>query len=138
VTIKNAENGEKNTIEVPSDMQGFEKLKVGDKVDADYYESATLSLLPPGTKPSMSEQQMRSRTSPTSGMGGKEITASATVGSVDVPNNKVTFKGPRGQMRTVQVQDPDLQKRLANLKPGQVVQITYTEALAASIRPAGK
>jgi Cu/Ag efflux protein CusF len=138
VTIKGADDGQKHVIDVPSDMTGFEKLKVGDKVDADYYESVTLSLLPPGTKPSMNEQQMRQRSSATSGMAGKTITASATVVSVDAAQNKVTLKGPRGQVQTVSVQDPELQAKLANLKPGQVIQITYTEALAASIRPAGK
>jgi hypothetical protein len=51
--------------------------------------------------------------------------------------NKVTFKGPRG-VRTVEVQDPSLQAKLPSLKPGQVVQLTYTEAMAASIQPAGK
>ena len=61
---------------------------------------------------------------------------SAEVTSVDAANNKVSFKGPKGQVRTVTVQDPAMQKKLPGLKPGQVVQFTYTEAVAASIRPA--
>ena len=40
--------------------------------------------------------------------------------------------------RTVTVSDPALQKKLPNLKPGQVVQFTYSEQMAASIRPAAK
>ena len=45
------------------------------------------------------------------------------------------FKGPQGNARTVQVNDPALQKKLPNLKPGQHVQFTYTEAVAALIPP---
>jgi len=69
-------------------------------------------------------------------MAGRETTIQAEVLAVDVPANKVTFKGPQGNARVVQVNDPALQKKLPNLKPGQVVQFTYTEAVAASIRPA--
>ena len=36
---------------------------------------------------------------------------------------------------TVVVQDPELQARLPNLKPGQVVQLQYTEAVATAIQP---
>ena len=34
-------------------------------------------------------------------------------------------------MKTVNVDDPAMQKKLPSLKPGQVVQFTYTEAVAA-------
>jgi ribosomal protein S1 len=70
------------------------------------------------------------------GGAGREMTVSGTVVSIDPKFNKVTFKGPRGDVRTVTVQDPDMQKKLHRLKVGQVVQITYTEAMAAAIRPA--
>jgi len=133
VTLKN-EEGEKVQIQAPQDMKNFDKLKVGDKVDVDYYESLAVAMMPPGSKPSMSE---RTKTMRETGGGatGKEITASAEVVSVDPAANKVTFKGPRGQIKTISVHDPDMQKKLPSLKPGQVVQFTYTEATAASIRP---
>ncbi len=41
-------------------------------------------------------------------------------------------------MATVNVQDPALQAKLPSLKPGQVVQFDYIEAVAADIRPASK
>jgi hypothetical protein len=138
VTLK-GEDGEKTTVDVPQDIKAFDKLKVGDKVDIDYYESLAVSMLPPGTKPSMTEKTMRSRNQQAmSGSAGREVTVSATVVSVDPAGNTVTFKGPKGQMQTIDVKDPDMQRRLPNLKPGQVVQFTYTEGLAASIRPQAK
>jgi hypothetical protein len=38
----------------------------------------------------------------------------------------------------VQVRDPRLQHLLLSLKPGQVVQVTYRQATAASLRPAAR
>jgi Cu/Ag efflux protein CusF len=133
------DDGENVSVEVPSDVKAFDKLKKGDKVDIDYYQSLAVSMLPPGTKPSASERTMRSRNAAAqSGMQGREVQVSAEVVSVDPAANKVTFKGPRGQMKTIQVQDPAMQAKLPSLKPGQVVQFTYTEATAAAIRPASK
>jgi Cu/Ag efflux protein CusF len=138
VTLK-GEDGEKMTVDVPKDVKAFDTLKTGDKVDLDYYESLAVAMLPPGTKPSMSERTMRQRNQAAQqGMVGKETTVSAEVVSVDPAANKVTFKGPRGQTKTINVQDPAMQAKLPNLKPGQVVQFTYTEALAASLRPSSK
>ena len=132
LTIKNL-SGEKMTFEVPADVKSFDKLKVGDKVDVDYTESLALSMLPAGSKPAMTE-----RHAAVPGGAGREMSISAEVVSVDAPNNKVTFKGPRGQIKTVAVQDPELQSRLPALKPGQVLQLTYTEAIATAVQPVAK
>ncbi len=132
VTIKNV-SGEKMTVQVPVDVRSFDKLKVGDKVDIDYTESIALSMLPPGTKPALTE---RAATIP--GAAGREISISAEVISVDAANNKVTFKGPKGQHKTVTVQDPEVQAKLPGLKPGQVMQLTYTEAVATAVQPVAK
>jgi hypothetical protein len=134
VTLKNAD-GETKTVQVPSDVKAFDTLKVGDRVDMDYYESIALKVLPKGTKPSMSESTSR-RPMGQGGIatGARETTISAEILSIDPKANKVTIKGPQGNTHTVSVADPELQKRLPSLKVGQVVQMTYTEAIAASIR----
>jgi Cu/Ag efflux protein CusF len=139
VTLTNSD-GERETMNVPSDVKAYDTLKVGDHVDIDYYESMAVSLAPPGSKPSMTERTSGSRMGEGGGgaVAGRETTITAQVISVDVPNNKVTFKGPKGNRRTVTVSDPTMQKKLPNLKPGQNVQFTYTEAIAASIRPSAK
>src|SRR4029079_16468553 len=123
-------DGEKTEIQAPEDVKAFDRLKVGDKIDIDYTESVALGIVPPGTKPSATE-----RTTAIPGAAGREVTVSAEVVSVDAAHNKVTFKGPRGMLRTVNVQAPTLRSRLPNLKPGQVVVLQYTEALAAAIQP---
>jgi len=125
-------------VKVPPDVKAYDTLKIGDRIDIDYQESLALSILPPGSKPAMTERAGAGRmgehgTGPA--MGGREMTISAEIISVDAAANKITLKGPKGQIKTVTVADPQLQKKLPGLKAGQVVQLTYTEAMAASIRP---
>ena len=132
ITVK-MPNGEKAQIQVPTDVQEFDKLKVGDKIDVDYMQSVALGFLPQGTKPSVTE---RAAAGP--GMAGRQMSVSAEVIKVDPANNQVTFKGPKGTHRIVTVQDPDLQARLPNLKPGQVIVLQYTEAVATAIQPTEK
>lgn len=136
VTLQNAD-GEPRTVGVPPDMKSFDTLKVGDHVDVDYYESIALAMMPPGTKSSVSESATGGRVAPGVAAAGRQVTATVEVVSVDQVMNKVTFKGPKGNLRTVTVYDPSMQKRLVDLQPGQMVQITYREAIAASIQPTG-
>jgi len=55
--------------------------------------------------------------------------------SVNLQDNSVQIKGPGGNVHTVTVQNPSVQQKLQDVKPGDLVQITYTEAVAAAIRP---
>jgi hypothetical protein len=134
VTLQNSD-GEVKTIDVPAEVKSYDTLKVGDKIDIDYQESIALSLLPTGTKPTASETSSMNRIAKGVGATSREMTVSATIIAVDPKKDQVTFKGPRGNVRTVTVEDPNVQQRLPALKVGQVVQITYTEAMVLSIRP---
>jgi hypothetical protein len=133
VTLKSDE-GNEETISVPSDAKVFDKLKVGEKVDIDYYQSLAVSMAPSGSKPSMSERRGRA-VDMGGGVRGREVTMTAEVVSVDPSANIVTFRGPKGNLRTIHVENPALQEKLPSLKPGQVVQFDYTQAIAASIKP---
>jgi Cu/Ag efflux protein CusF len=137
VTVK-TDAGEKRSVQVGPEVTGFDKLKVGDKVDVEYTESIAVSMLPPGSKPSASEKSAAMKTGKGAGMAGKQTTVSAKVVSVDPAANTITFKGPKGNVETVDVQDPDNQAKLPSIKPGQVMQFTYTEAMAVSVTPGGK
>jgi hypothetical protein len=131
------EGGEEATIEVPPAVKQFDTLITGDKIDIDYYRSMTVSMAPSGSKPSMSERKGR-MVDVGGGLRGREVTMTAEVVSVDPAANKVTFKGPKGNMRTIDVENPSLQAKLPSLKPGQVVQFDWVEAVAASIQKSAK
>jgi Cu/Ag efflux protein CusF len=133
VTIKDAA-GEKTTIQVPADMKSsYDKLKVGDKIDIDYTESVAIGFLPPGSKPKTTETEAS-----IPGAAGRQVSVSAEVIKVDPATNHVTLKGPNKQKMTISVEDPELQAKLPTLKPGQVIVVQYTEAVAAAIQPAAK
>ncbi|MGE8620410.1 MAG: hypothetical protein ACN6O0_21515, partial [Achromobacter spanius] len=58
----------------------------------------------------------------------------AEIWHINKSANLVTLKGPQGGMRTVQVRDPALQARLQQLKEGDLVDFTITQAVAAAVR----
>jgi Cu/Ag efflux protein CusF len=138
VTLQTPE-GETKQVSVPEDLKVYDSLKVGDKIDIDYYESIQLTMLPAGTKPSMSQTTTGGRMGEGKGGGAaRETQFSTEITAIDTKNNKVTLKGPQGKSKTVAVQDPEVQKKLQSMKVGDVVQLTYTEAVAASIRQVSK
>jgi len=126
-------DGGKTELKAPPDMVAFDKLKVGDKIDVEYSESIVLGMLPKGTKPSVTGVGAS-----VPGAAGQQMSVSAEIINVDTVHNKVTFKGPKGKIKTVSVQNPDLQSRLPSLKPGDVLVFQYTEALVTAIQPANK
>jgi hypothetical protein len=135
VTLMNAE-GEPRTVAVPPDIRSFDTLKIGDHVDVDYYESVGLALMPPGAKTTITQTTSGVRAAERgTATFGRQVTATVEVVGVDEVMNRVTFKGPKGNVRTATVYDPAMQKKLTSLQPGEKVQITYREALAASIKP---
>ena len=135
VTLMNAE-GEPRLVGVPADMRSFDTLKVGDHVNVDYYESIGLGLMPAGAKASMTETITGGRAAELGSASlARQMKATVQVVEVDEVMNRVTFKGPKGNVRTVTIYDPAIQKKLTSLQPGEMVQITYREAVAVSIEP---
>jgi hypothetical protein len=45
---------------------------------------------------------------------------------------------PNGNTKKIQVQDPEAQKRLKNLSPGNTVAVTYTESMALQLEKLAK
>ena len=128
------DDGSETWVHVPDSVTAFDQVKAGDKVDVDYYQSFAVSIAPSGTKPSATETKAGA-VDLGAGIKSRELRMSAKVVSVDAAANVVTFKGPKGRIRTVHVENPALQAKLPALKPGQVVQFDYTEAVAADLRP---
>ena len=140
VTLKD-EQGKSRTVNVPEEVQAFDRIKKGDKIRMTYKESIALAVHRPGeAKP---EQKVTETTEKIEGaMPGRAMerkqTISAEVVSVDPKKNTVKIKLPEGQTKELTVQDPDVRARLKELKPGSVVQIDYTEAMAVTLEPAAK
>jgi hypothetical protein len=132
-TIK-TEDGEETSVQVPAGVRAFDTMKVGDKVDVAYHRSFAVSMGAAGSKPNMSEYQER-QVDVGGGVKGREISVSAEVVNVNPRENNVTFKGPKGYLKTIHVEDAALRAKLPSLRPGQVVRFDYINAVATSIRP---
>jgi hypothetical protein len=140
VTLK-GEQGKTKTVDVPADAPNFDRLKKGDKVKMSYQESAAVSVRRPGeVKPEMKTKETSEQIqgAKPGQMLERQQTISAEVLSVDAKKNTLKVKGPGGKTKEIAVQDPSMRERLKTLKPGEVVELVYTEAMAITLEPAGK
>jgi hypothetical protein len=135
------EQGEKHEVDVPKSMKSFDKLKIGQKVSVDYYESLAVSLDKSGTGGPGRAQQEQTQALPATAEHGpgrvrmKQSSVTAEVVAVDAAKHKVTLKGPDGNTRTIDVKDPAIREKLPSVKPGDNVDVVYTEAVAARLMP---
>jgi hypothetical protein len=135
-------DGGSTTIEVPQEVRNLAQVKVGDQVVVHYYKSIGAAVRPKGASTDLggiNEDAVLTRAEPGSKPGGaigSITTTSVAIQSVDKTNNIVTFTGPDGFVRTVQVKDPEAKKFIATLKKGDLVDLTFTEALAISVEAA--
>jgi hypothetical protein len=141
LTLKDR-SGEKIELQVAPDVVNLDKVKKGDPVDVTYYNSVAVALVPPvagAPAPAVKERQLVA-THPvgTAGAVAHEVAAAVPLTSVDANKGTISFKAPSGATRTVNVTDPQLKDALKDLKPGDIVAVTYTEAVATAINPSQK
>lgn len=130
-----------NVIDVVAgdEVRNFDQIKLGDFVVARYAQALTLELRKTKVKagePTVSEGAARAKPGERPAVAGvREVTAIAEVIGVDAKKSTITLKGPRGNVVTLDVQNPD---QFKVVKKGDQVEVTYTEALALSVEPAPK
>jgi len=139
VTLKGP-SGQSRTIKVGPEARNLDKVKVGDRVTVSYYESFTAQMRR-HDKPNEGFMNAAGavRAAPGEKPGGAAATSTAstvTINSVDTKNNTVTFKRPDGAVATLPVMSPEGRAFIAKLKPGDVVDVMYTEAVAVEVAPA--
>jgi hypothetical protein len=129
------------TFTVDQRVKRLDEVKVGDLVRADYYVSIAAEL----RKPTAEEEKTPlvvidaaakapPGTAPAAG-GLRRFKVVTTVEGLDRPTETITVKGPGGNYLTARVADPS---RLTQLRIGEKIIVTYTEALAISLEKAEK
>jgi hypothetical protein len=133
VTLRGPE-GKVVKVHADQGIRNLAKIKLGDQVKARYYESLAIEVKKAGeVTPSEGSAQFSSRAKPGERPRGVEtnvVTLVADIEAIDMKNQTVTLKWPNGNSETVKVQDP---KNLENVRVGDQVVITYTEAVAISV-----
>lgn len=139
MTLKGPQ-GHLETFVVDKKVQRFNEAKVGDKVSMDYYLGFNAEVRNPTTE----EEQNPLVVLDAAGRAGpdaapaaydmRRIRAVVTIVGLDPSAQTVTVKGPRGKYFTARVADPS---RLEKVRIGQTILMTFTEATAISLKPAG-
>jgi Cu/Ag efflux protein CusF len=133
LTVKN-DAGLEMTLQVPEGVKRLDEVKPGDKLKVDYFESVGLSLKRgEGAQPGESTLTERKAGKLPSGVVAHQESGPVEIVKIDKDQNQVTVKRPNGDTDVIDVKDPDMQAQLGNLKEGDKIQATYTEAALISI-----
>lgn len=131
VTLKDAK-GEMETIYCGPEVERFDALKVGDTVTFRYYESVVYAIQKPGSTPAAGGTGIvRTPGQKPGGTISQQMTATVTVNAIDTKVPSVTITTEDGRKMSFKVENP---KNLEGVKVGDKVEITYTQALAISVK----
>jgi len=128
------------TVAVSPRVRNFSNLKVGDVVNVSYYRSIAAQI-------AKGSQRVRDPAASTfaygnspgmkpAGGAGASVTSTVKIEAIDLGTNTVAFKGHDGHTRIVEVKSPNMQEFIRTLKPGDHVNVTYTESVAVEVIPA--
>jgi hypothetical protein len=120
-----------------NNVKNLAQVKKGDVITAVYTESLAYEVKKHGTA-GIQTADAAAAAQPgamPAGMVAQQTTVTVTITAIDHTVPSVTFKGPQGNTKTVKVKDPS---KLNGVKVGDMVDITYTEALAIKVDAAPK
>jgi Cu/Ag efflux protein CusF len=133
VTLKPAD-GEAFEFVAGPEVKNLAQVQVGDTVTVEYVESIALEVRrADGSQPDLTVTAAGGAAKPgekPAGVIGQQVSASAVIMAIDTATLRVTVKGPQGGLRVLQVKDP---KKLENVKVGDMIYLTYTEAIGISV-----
>lgn len=137
VTLKGPK-GRTVTLEI-RDRQKLDAVKVGDPVVAVYMDAVAFEVRKAGTAtPGVTTRETRVSSKPGETPAGairREISITATITAIDNKAQTVTITGPQGGTETIKAKDP---RNLDAIKVGDLVDITYAQALAVSLDKSAK
>jgi len=138
VTLRRAD-GSQFTFRAGDEVRNLPQVKVGDTVTVTYYESLAYEVKKPGQGApgaAMAEQVGRAPAGDKPGIAGARVaTVTTTIAAIDKAAGTVTLRGPEGNAETIKVRYPE---KLNQVSVGDLVEITYTEALGVAVEEATK
>jgi Cu/Ag efflux protein CusF len=137
VTLKR-EDGKEFSFIAGDEVKNLAQLQAGDVVTATYAEALAYEVKKGGQTVDAQTTVAGGRAEPgqkPGGVVGHQTTATVLITAIDPKAPSVTFKGPKGNTRTIKVMRPE---RLQGVSVGDTVEITYTEAIAIKVEEAPK
>jgi hypothetical protein len=125
-------------VKASDQMEGFDRLKVGDEVTATYFSAVMIRAHKQGEP--LETGVPKTTITKAEGTPGSETererTFTVTVDAVDTRASSLRVKTPKGGFMTVTVSDP---RQLQDLKVDDTIDLTYFESVVVRIgRPARK
>jgi hypothetical protein len=128
------------SVVVGPEVRNFDRVHVGDKVVVSYYQGIAAQMAKGDTKvtePAVSTFDYRAQSGKRPGGGvGASVTTTVTIEAIDTGTNTVAFKRSDGSVHIIAVKSPNMVKFIRTLKPGDSVEVTYTESVAINVVPA--
>jgi hypothetical protein len=130
------DKGEEETFYVDKAVKRLDEVKPGDSIKLEYKAVLTGELRPPTAEEKAHPIEIVSvsgkapATSAPAAGAGRGVRIVTTVEAVDVPNMKVTLRGPLGDLAVVKGKK---QENVKKLKVGDTIVITYVDAAAMSV-----
>jgi ribosomal 50S subunit-recycling heat shock protein len=136
VTIK-MEDGMEHDFVAGPEVKNLAQVKKGDVITIKYTEALAYQVREhgaPGVTTTEASTSAAKGERPAAA-AAKQTTVTVKITAIDPTVPTVTFMGPRGHSETIHVKDPE---KLKGVKVGDMVDITYTEAIAISVETPGK
>jgi Cu/Ag efflux protein CusF len=137
VTIK-TDDGKKYSFIAGDNVVNLPQVKEGDIITAVYTEAIAYQVRKHNKQTGVTVTDAAAAAEPGQKPAGavmQQTTLAVTITAIDPTVPSVTFKGPDGETKTIKIKDP---QKLNGVNVGDVVDITYTEAIAVKVDPAAK
>jgi len=140
VTLKGPEGG-MITVKAGPEVKNLAQVKKGDQVNVKYYQSLAVDVVLPGEARSDAEPAVAGAVvtaEPGAAPAGAAIIQehkTVEILSVDPYKKAIAFRDADGRWREMSVKRPDLEHYLKDLKEGDKVEVTFTEAMAIAVEP---
>lgn len=133
VTIEGADKSPV-ILQLTDKAKALHNLQVGDKVDIHVVRSVAYVLdsnvdgVPGVSNESMTIRATKDNPNP-GGEAFRQVKITSKITHIDLEKHEVTVLPPEGKVKTLKVEDPDLQVRMKKLQVGQTINAIYTEVM---------
>lgn len=135
ITVRSVD-GRLFDLAIGAEVTNLGAIKPGDFLEVTYYVGKAVSILPPGAaKPGIEKEVLQGDKAPVPGVAGVEITRTGKIVSVDKFKKTITFIGADNKVHEMALGGTEHEHFLGELKKDDVVQVSFVEAVALTLKP---